>query len=153
MASTKVPLLDRLPAQVRHLVLIFLGAFIAPLALKIQDGVNPLTWNLSTLKEAVAAAITALVGGVILYVTPLTKQYGVGKSLKVSDVPTSPTVHTITVDVKSIQDGVISALTQKALESISPLFNLSSSGSPAVSIPDSVKPVDPTATEAAPSGV
>jgi hypothetical protein len=47
MASTKVPLLDRLPAQVRHLVLIFLGAFIAPLALKIQDGVNPLTWNLS----------------------------------------------------------------------------------------------------------
>jgi hypothetical protein len=154
MALKKVPLLDRLPAQVRHLILIFLGAFIGPLALQVQNGVNPLTWNITTFKEVLGAAITAAIGGVLLYVTPLTKQYGIGKSLTVSDVPVSPTVHTISVDVKAIEDGVVSALTQQALKSISPLFNISpTTGSPAVSIPVPETPVDPTATEAAPSGV
>jgi hypothetical protein len=63
-------MLDRIPAEVRH-ILIMLGAALLGWA---SD--NVLNLGLSPLLSSLAGVV---VGTLILYVTPLTRQYGVGK--------------------------------------------------------------------------
>ena len=62
---------DKLPASVRHLVLLAFPAILG--------------WVSSTFipslagKGGVSAAVAAVLGYLVLYLTPLTKQYGVAK--------------------------------------------------------------------------
>jgi hypothetical protein len=117
MSTKKVPMFDRISAQFRHLILIFTGAIVGPLALQVQNGVNPLTWNTNTLKELVGAGLAAVAGSIVLYITPLTKQYGVGKGLDTSTaVPASTAsdaalTSSIVIDLGKIKDQAVSDAT------------------------------------------
>ena len=73
-------MLDRLPAPVRHFVIAFLGSASLVLVSAINDakGVTSVAWA-SVLTDALNAGIVAAVSLVgVMYLTPLTRQYGVG---------------------------------------------------------------------------
>lgn len=70
-------ILDRLPAAVRHALLLFIGALLswaatAVAGITIQD--NPI------LTGVLVSAGTSIVGTATLWFTKLTEQYGVGSS-------------------------------------------------------------------------
>jgi len=63
-------MLDKIPAEVRHVVIMLIAALLGWAMDNVLNlGLNPL---LSSLTGVV-------VGTLILYITPLTRQYGVGK--------------------------------------------------------------------------
>lgn len=68
-------LLDRLPAAVRHTLLMFVASMLswaATAAAGIEVSGNPVVTGV------VVSAVTSLVGTATLWFTRLTKQYGVG---------------------------------------------------------------------------
>lgn len=80
-------MLDKLPAQLRHFILIVGFAFIGVIAKAINDasGVTAVHWS-ATLTLALNTAVTSGVTGfMLLNLTPLTKQYGA------FGVPSAPT--------------------------------------------------------------
>jgi hypothetical protein len=67
-------MLDRLTAEQRHLALLLIGAALAWLSTELPGlDVDPLA----------ASLIGALSTALLAYLTPLTKQYGVGKTDKI----------------------------------------------------------------------
>lgn len=62
-------MLDRLSPEQRHLALLLIGALIAWASTELPMHVSPLA---ASLIGALGAALTA-------YITPLTRQYGVGR--------------------------------------------------------------------------
>jgi hypothetical protein len=67
-------MLDRLTAEQRHLALLLIGAALAWLSTELPGlDVDPLA----------ASLIGALATAALAYLTPLTKQYGVGKTDKI----------------------------------------------------------------------
>ncbi|CAB4185963.1 hypothetical protein UFOVP1504_13 [uncultured Caudovirales phage] len=67
-------MLDRLTAEQRHLALLLIGAALAWLSTELPGlDVDPLS----------ASLIGALATAALAYLTPLTKQYGVGKTDKI----------------------------------------------------------------------
>lgn len=74
-------MLDKLPAWLRHLVLVFAGAGGAVVADAVVNdrGVTNVPWG-HTLRVAVDTGSVAAAGVVsALYLLPLTRQYGLGK--------------------------------------------------------------------------
>lgn len=73
--STATAILDRLPAAVRHAVLMFGAALLTWAAAEAQGIIitdNPIATGLAS------SAAVSLVGSATLWFTRLTKQYGVG---------------------------------------------------------------------------
>lgn len=73
--TTAQGLLDRLPASVRHTLLVFIGSLLAWAAstiTNIQIADNPI------LTGVVVSAGTSVVATITLWFTRATKQYGVG---------------------------------------------------------------------------
>jgi len=72
---------DKLPAQVRHIVLLGAGAVLFTVASAVQSagGATGVDWS-GTGKSAVDAAAVVVVGALVLYFTSLTKQYGTGST-------------------------------------------------------------------------
>ena len=70
-------MLDKLSAEQRHLALLLIAAALAWLSANIPNfDIDPLG----------ASLIGALVTAAIAYVTPLTRQYGVGKTDRVDKI-------------------------------------------------------------------
>lgn len=82
-------MLDKIPAWARHLVLIFAGAagavYIA--AVVKAQGVFGVPWVATTQHAIDAGALAAVVAVGVLYVTPLTHQYGVFKDPAQPEIP------------------------------------------------------------------
>ena len=70
-------MLDKLSAEQRHLALLLIGAALAWLSTNIPNlDVDPLG----------ASLIGALATAALAYVTPLTRQYGMGKTDKIDKI-------------------------------------------------------------------
>lgn len=79
-------MLDKLPAQVRHLAIIAFTTFggVIVTAIFAAQGVTDVLWS-STLLTAVNVTAVALAAGAsALYLTPLTRQYGWGSDGKLN---------------------------------------------------------------------
>lgn len=63
-------MLDKIPAEARHILIMLIAALLG------WASDNVLNLGLSPLLSSLAGVV---VGTLILYVTPLTRQYGVGK--------------------------------------------------------------------------
>jgi hypothetical protein len=63
-------MLDKIPAEVRHILIMLIAALLG------WASDNVLNLGLSPLLASLAGVV---VGTLLLYVTPLTRQYGVGK--------------------------------------------------------------------------
>lgn len=74
---------DRLPAWAQDLGMIFGGTFLGSVLNAVVDakGVFAVAWQPTLMAATDSAFYAAAVAGVALYVTPLTKRYGV-KSFK-----------------------------------------------------------------------
>lgn len=92
-------LLDRLPAWLRHALIIFgstLIGVVAPALVAHQDDIS--LWLVATLRLPVWVLpfVATVVGGLILRFTTLTRQYGVGSTVPatvpVIDPPVDPPV-------------------------------------------------------------
>lgn len=73
-------MLDRLPAWLRHLVIVAGATFAGSIATAIiaADGVTTLDW-VTVARDALDLAAVATAGtAAALWLTPLTRQYGVG---------------------------------------------------------------------------
>jgi hypothetical protein len=73
-------MLDRLPASVRHFILVFVGAAGSILVSDITaaNGVTNVAW-VQSLTDALNAGVLASVGVLAaMYLTPMTRQYGIG---------------------------------------------------------------------------
>lgn len=70
-----------LPAPIRHFIAVTLGTLVLFVAGSVSaaGGVFDLAW-VEVGKDAVDAAVVAGAGVLVLYVTPLTDAYGVGKA-------------------------------------------------------------------------
>ena len=71
-------MLDRLPAQLRHFILIVGAGFFGPIikAIVVAQGVTGIHWTsllTASLNTAIVAGVTS---NVLLNLTPLTRQYG-----------------------------------------------------------------------------
>jgi hypothetical protein len=63
-------MLDKIPAETRHIVIMLLAAVLGWASDNVLNlGLNPL----------VASLAGVVVGTLILWVTPMTRQYGIGK--------------------------------------------------------------------------
>lgn len=75
-------MLDKLPAQVRHLILIigatFLGVIVK--AIITAQGVTGVHWGSVSTLALNTAVVTGVTSFVALYLTPVTKQYGLFKT-------------------------------------------------------------------------
>lgn len=72
---------NNIPAPVRHGLAIFIGTFLGIFftAIIANGGVTTLDFG-STFVSAIDDAVVSAVGSLlVLYVTPLTKSYGIGK--------------------------------------------------------------------------
>ena len=66
--------LDKIPAWARHLVIVVATAALTTLSLAlVNGGIDNINW-----KDVANAAAAAAVGYLLLVLTPLTRQYGVG---------------------------------------------------------------------------
>lgn len=74
------PLIDKLPAWLRHLLIIVATAGLGVLVQVPYSG-----WDSDLRSHAIDAAVGAGITFLLLLLTPLTSQYGVGKSTP--DVP------------------------------------------------------------------
>lgn len=73
-------MLDRLPAFVRHLIIAFVGSYMAVLLNAVLAAKGVSTLDAGVLVQGLDAAAYTTAGiALALYVTPLVKQYGVGK--------------------------------------------------------------------------
>jgi hypothetical protein len=75
-------ILDRLPAPVRHAVILFIGSLLVWAQAQARGMIvsgNPLT------DAVISAAAASAVGTAILWFTNLTKQYGVGSELQTGE--------------------------------------------------------------------
>ena len=64
-------MLDKIPAETRHIVIMLLAAVLGWASDNVLNlGLNPL----------VASLAGVVIGTLVLWVTPLTRQYGIGKS-------------------------------------------------------------------------
>lgn len=63
-------MLDKIPAEVRHILIMLIAALLG------WASDNVLNLGLSPLLASLAGVV---VGTLLLYITPLTRQYGVGK--------------------------------------------------------------------------
>jgi hypothetical protein len=71
-------MLDKIPAWLRHLAIIFAGAFATVIAKAVAaaGGASGVHWN-TVLWAGIDAGVAAVFVVVSLWATPLTKQYGV----------------------------------------------------------------------------
>ena len=71
-------MLDKLPAQLRHFVLIIGAVFLGPIvkAVIIAQGVTGMHWHSLLVSSANTAIVAGLTSNVLLNLTPLTRQYG-----------------------------------------------------------------------------
>jgi hypothetical protein len=76
-------ILDRLPAPLRHAILVFLGAFVTTVLGVVSANVNDLSavvWG-TVLLDALSAGVASAIAAVGLNAAlPLDTQYGVGSS-------------------------------------------------------------------------
>lgn len=64
-------MLDKIPAEARHILIMLLAAVLGWTSDNVLNlGLNPLF----------ASLLGVIVGTLILWITPLTRQYGIGKS-------------------------------------------------------------------------
>ena len=83
-------MLDRLPAPVRHFVIAFVGSasLVIVSAINGASGVTNVAWA-TVLTDALNAGIVSGVGLIaVMYLTPLTRQYGLGANLAPVDAST-----------------------------------------------------------------
>lgn len=75
-------MLDNLPAWARHLLIVFGAAFGGSVASAIiaSAGVSTLDWPLVLVGALDIAAVSTATTAAALWLTPLTRQYGVGAS-------------------------------------------------------------------------
>lgn len=73
-------MLDRLPAWVRHLVIVFGAVALGTFAQSVVDasGVSHLDWTGSAAQAGDAGAVAVAAAALVLWLTPATRQYGVG---------------------------------------------------------------------------
>lgn len=71
-------MLDKLPAQVRHLFLIVGATFLGIIAKAIlaAQGVTGVHWAATATLALNTAIVTGVTAFMVLYLTPITKQYG-----------------------------------------------------------------------------
>lgn len=73
--------LDKLPAGVRHILLMFFAAFLGTVlkAVIVAQGVTTVKWH-SVLESALNTSVAGSAAlALALYITPLTRQYGMKK--------------------------------------------------------------------------
>jgi hypothetical protein len=73
-------MLDNLPPQVRHALIVFGSAFLGIFAKAIVDagGVTGLAWQTTAAAALNGAVIALIIGAGLLAGTPLSRQYGIG---------------------------------------------------------------------------
>lgn len=79
MPTTLGPI-DRIPSWLRHLVIVFGSVLLGALAqdIIVAGGVFDVSW-LDSAKDSIdAAAVSTASAATVLWLTPLTRQYGVG---------------------------------------------------------------------------
>ena len=71
-------MLDKLPAPVRHLLLIVGATFLGVIAKAILDakGVTGVHWATTATLALNSAIVTGVTAFMVLYLTPITKQWG-----------------------------------------------------------------------------
>lgn len=77
-------MLDNLPPWTRHLIIVAFASFVGFVgeAILASGGVSALDWA-KTLTSAVdSTAVATITVMLIMYVTPLTRQYGLGSASK-----------------------------------------------------------------------
>lgn len=74
--------LDRLPASVRHAVIVFGGSALGKLGQTIVDagGVTGVAWGDALTAALNAAAVATVLAAGVLTLTPATRQYGLFKA-------------------------------------------------------------------------
>lgn len=75
-------MLDRLPAWVRHLAIIFgaVSASTVAQAVVDADGVSTVQWSAVTVSALDKGAVAVALAALVLWLTPATRQYGVGRT-------------------------------------------------------------------------
>lgn len=73
-------MLDQLPAWVRHLLIVVAATFAVTVAETIvaSGGVSSVNWVDTLLRAVDIAAVAGATTSLALWLTPLTRQYGVG---------------------------------------------------------------------------
>lgn len=73
-------MLDKLPAWVRHLAIVVGAVFLGTVAETIiaSGGVSSVNWAASLLSAVDTAAVAGASAALLLWLTPATRQYGVG---------------------------------------------------------------------------
>lgn len=73
-------MLDKLPAWARHAVIVFGGAFASVVvgAIITAKGVTNIDWAVTAMDALNYGALATALSISALYITPLTRQYGVG---------------------------------------------------------------------------
>lgn len=71
-------MLDKLPAQLRHFILIIGGTFLGVMckAIVAANGVTGVHWATTAVLAVNTAIVTGVTSFMLLSLTPLTKQYG-----------------------------------------------------------------------------
>ena len=71
-------MLDKLPAQLRHFILIVGAAFFSPFikAILVAQGVTGIAWHSLLISSINTAVVAGVSSNVLLNLTPLTRQYG-----------------------------------------------------------------------------
>ena len=74
-------MLDMLPAWARHLVIVAGSVFLSAVVTAViaAEGVSGVDWSPTLLAAVDAAAVAAATAAAALWLTPLTRQYGVGR--------------------------------------------------------------------------
>lgn len=73
-------MLDRLPAWARHLLIVAGSVFLAGVVSAVVDagGVTGVDWPANLIADLNAAAVAVATASAALWLTPLTRQYGIG---------------------------------------------------------------------------
>lgn len=73
-------MLDNLPAWARHAIIVFGGAFASIIvnAIIVAKGVTGVDWAVTAMDALNYGALATALSISALYITPLTRQYGVG---------------------------------------------------------------------------
>lgn len=77
-------MLDKLPAWVRHLAIVVGAVFLGTVAETIiaSGGVSSVNWAAALLQALDTAAVAGAATAAVLWLTPATRQYGVGSAPK-----------------------------------------------------------------------
>jgi hypothetical protein len=71
-------MLDKLPAQVRHILIAVIGSVLTLVVKWFNSGINPLDFSNGQWQQLINVAVAAACTSALLTITPLTKQYGIG---------------------------------------------------------------------------